>query len=297
MEPTLFDTENDLLAQVEAIEIDNIERISQEDRELCQLVQKCCNETLDQLEESYRKMMEDSKPYIDDETVIIKFDETYWLKNDDWNLDSVEGRFKNRQYISCMNEKVIRKLFREACRIFLTSIIDHFNKKYGITVPYSDMYNDVPDIKTFNPSFRPQYNDVVDMVIAHLGGRTFAQTMEDEVYAKALEDYERERMSIKGNSIAIEHYAHSGYFDSELTYDTCRKIERLYDAICYMFTEAKCGYGIQTLLCTNHRPEQGKKYDCILPEIKSFQFFKNDKMEIKFHSALDAQKVYEKLKT
>lgn len=291
---TLFDT--DLLAQVDAVVIDNTERISEKDKEYCELVQNHCHKALSQLQDALREMMAKSEPYIQSGTVKIKFEDTYDHSYYEYDIKDVQKKYMLKHYVPCMQEKTIRKLFTETCRMFATDIIGYFNNRYGINMRDSEMYRNVPGINDFDPAFRPKYQDIVDMVIAHLGGRTFAQTMEDEVYANALKDYEKNNMSVKGAAISIEHYAHSCMFRTDLSYETCRSIERLSDAISLFFAGVRSNLSISELLQTCRDPKQGETYGCAIPEILHFRFYKNDKMEIRFRNASDAQKFYERIK-
>ena len=54
----LFNQETDLLAQVDAVVIENTQRISEEDRQFCEDIQKHCHSALAQLQESFQQMME-----------------------------------------------------------------------------------------------------------------------------------------------------------------------------------------------------------------------------------------------
>lgn len=292
----LFEENTDLLSQVEAISVDNTQRISSQDKEYCELVQNHCHKALSQLEDSLREMMAQSEPYIRSGIVQIKYEDTYDHSYYEYDIKDVRKKYMLKHYVPCMQEKTIRKLFTETCRMFTTDIIGYFNNRYGISMHDSETYRNVPGINDFDPTFRPKYQDIVDMVIAHLGGRTFAQTMEDEVYANALRDYEKNYMSVKGAVVSIEHYAHTHMFDTDLNYETRGKIERLSDAITLFFTGVRSTMSTSQLFQICHNPRQGETYRCAIPEIVHFRFYKNDKMEIRFRNASDAQKFYERIK-
>lgn len=51
-----------------------------------------------------------------------------------------------------------------------------FNKTYNVSVPVPKI-----DEKTLHMGFRPVYETYVDMVIEHLGGKSFRETAEEEL--------------------------------------------------------------------------------------------------------------------
>lgn len=293
---TLFDNETDLLAQVEAVEIDNTERISPEDREYCMHIQKCCHQALDQLERNYRQMMEDSKEYIESGTVKIQFNDTYGHVFSEWQIKDPATNYRLKHFIPCMQERTIRNLFAEACHMFANDIVDYFNDKYGINVKRTDRFKTVQDITKFDPTFRPQYEDIVDDVIAHLGGRSFAQTMEDEIYANALRYYHKDEIEIKGSRLTVGCFADACFYRNELSYETQSQLEKFIDALHYYLTGHRYPGGINGYLNTNRTPEVSKTYGCVLPKIEHFKFYKNRKMEVKFKSESDAKGFYERIK-
>lgn len=292
----IFDQETDLLAQVDAIEIDNTERIAQEDKEHCILIQQCCHLALDQLEMSYKKMMEDSKEYIECGIVKIDFNETFRHILHDWQVKDPATKYTLKHYVPCMQEKTVRILFAETCHMFANDIVSYFNSKYGINVKCTDRFKTVQTIDKFDPTFRPYYEEIVDEVIAHLGGRTFAQTMEDEVYANALKDYNRKYMEIKGRRITVNYFIDTSYFSTELTYSTLCELDSIIDAIYYFFTGYNYKGSTNTFLKTTDNIKAGETYECIIPEIEHFRFFKNRKMEIQFKTESLAKRFYDRIK-
>ncbi len=285
---TLFDT--DLLAQVDAVVIDNTERISEKDKKYCELVQNHCHKALSQLQDTLREMMAQSEPYIQSGTGKIKFEDTYGHSYDEWTIKDVQKKYMLKHYVPCMQEKTIRILFTETCRMFVTDIIGYFNNKYGINISDSNMFRDVPNIKNFDASYRPNYHEIVDMVIAHLGGRSFAQTMEDEVYSNALRDYQKRWANVKGSILNVEHYAHTCMFDNDLNYETIQNLNRFMDALYYYYTGTICKMTPNDLFGTRRQLQQGEKYASVfLPEIEHFKFYKNNKMEVKFKNPNSAK--------
>lgn len=291
---TLFDT--DLLAQVDAVVIENTQRISEEDRQFCEDIQKHCHSALAQLQESFQQMMEQSKPYIESGMIKIRFDETYENSYDEWTVKDIEKKYQLKHFIPCKQEKTIRILFTETCRMFVTDIIGYFNNKYGINISDSNMFRDVPNIKNFDATYRPNYHEIVDMVIAHLGGRSFAQTMEDEVYSNALRDYQKKWANVKGSILNVEHYAHTCMFDNDLNYGTIQDLNRFMDALYYYCTGAICKMTPNDFFGTRRQLQQGEKYTSFfLPEIEHFKFYKNNKMEVKFKNPNSAKEFHAKI--
>lgn len=291
----LFNQDMDLLSQVEAIQIDNNERISKEDKEHCEYLQELCYRTLDQLQRSHEDMYAASKEYIDSEFLCVEYGEEYNLKKSEWHVStSMEEKYRCKHYIPILQEKKIRNLFTETCHMFCNHVIDYFNNKYGITVECPDRFRGCIKLKDFDPTFRPKYDELVDIVIAHLGGRTFAQTMEDEVYAQALPKYLKDAVELKGNKITINYFIDS-YYRDELSYDTISRLDMFIDALNYFYTGVKCVLKPKEFLKSIYDLRIGSAYECILPGVEQFKFYKNRKMEVKFKSSADAQKFHTKL--
>lgn len=291
----LFNQELDLLSQVEAIQIDNNERISKEDKEHCEYLQRICHQTLDQLQRSHEEMFSASKEYIDSGFVERKFGREYELTKSEWYATTIEEKYRCKHYIPVIHEKEIRKLFLETCRMFSYDVIDYFNKKYGITVENPNTYKERSDSKDFDPTFRPKYDELVDIVIAHLGGRTFAQTMEDEIYKFAIAKYLKDEIEIKGNKIVINYFVNSQYYSDSISYETNTRLIGLIDAIYYQFKGKRYTGEPKEFLNNRGDLSIGCTYGCIIPEIDHFKLYKNRKLEVKFKSSTDAQKFYTKL--
>lgn len=290
----LFNQECDLLAQVEAIEIDNCQRISKEDREYCEAIQALCHGTLQQLHDTYEQMMESLKPLVESGFIVLKYNEKYEFYKAEWYM-TTEEKYKASQYIPGLQEHTVRKLFRITCRTFVHDIIEHFNSKYGIEVKIPDTYTETLTPDKFDPSERPQYNELVDIVIAHLGGRSFAQAMEDEIYENALPKYMKERVTVKGNILSIEHYAHSCMYDFDLSSTTIQNLTFFIDALHYFFTGLKCRQNPNEFFGQYRELKQGMKYECPIPEVEYFRFYKNDKMEVRFKKPHMADEFYKKI--
>lgn len=82
----------------------------------------------------------------------------------EWRQDYSDFEFMPFESI---NEVV--KLYGRAVQVFARNIVSHFNDKYGVSVPMGTL---------------PTYQTHVDSVIAHLGGKDFRATAEEELIAR-----------------------------------------------------------------------------------------------------------------
>ena len=68
---------------------------------------------------------------------------------------------------------------RNANANFASRIISYFNRTYKVSVPEYKI-----DEKTLPMGFRPVYDTYVDVVIEHLGGKSFRETAVEELLAR-----------------------------------------------------------------------------------------------------------------
>jgi hypothetical protein len=183
----------DLLSLIYKIEIRNDEKISDADRIFCENQQTLLYRSLDKIDRWYRIFFEEAAKYKDSHKIShepngkIKFHEPYNNRYDSVDVDFTKYEFKPFD--------VINKLVEEnhkAITAFAKSIVAYFNRNYEVSVPYPDMSE-----ATLQMGFRPIYQSYVDLVIEHLGGKSFRDTAEEELINRFLDAVKPSRWSKK----------------------------------------------------------------------------------------------------
>ena len=160
----------DLLTGILNVQVRNEDKITEQDRQYCQLQQDQLYRTLDRIDRWYD---------------IVSIRNFYF--NNSGEDDYTHNEFKPFDLI---NELVDNNCNANAN--FASRIISYFNRTYNVDVPVP-----VIDEKAIRMGFRPVYQTYVDTVIEHLGGKSFRETAEEELLARFLKTVQPSRWSKK----------------------------------------------------------------------------------------------------
>ncbi|MDR0430359.1 MAG: hypothetical protein LBH58_07795 [Tannerellaceae bacterium] len=167
----------DLLSSIYKIKIRNEEKISEADRLFCEKQQESLYLSLNEIDRWYGIFVEDAAKYGDSHKVTflingkVRKSDPYNDRCDYAGTDYTEFEFKPFDNI----DKLVDQNYK-AINAFAKSIIKYFNNTYNVSVPYPDV-----DKESLQMGFRPGYQSYVDLVIEHLGGKSFRDTAEDEL--------------------------------------------------------------------------------------------------------------------
>lgn len=158
-----------MLSIFDKIEVRNEEKIAQIDRDFCEGQQRLLYATLDQLDVWYANFMKDAEQYKEEYKYSvtpegrIEYREPYRYSYD------VET-YKDLLFLPFKPINTIVEMRARAIQRFISSIISHFNKSYALSISAPEM-----DKKSLPANYRPVYMSYIDIVINHLGGKSFRQ--------------------------------------------------------------------------------------------------------------------------
>lgn len=153
----------------------NEDKITEQDRVYCQTQQNLLYKTLDRIDRWYAVFKEEAEQYQAEckfhyeENGKVSMRDFYTYHND--REDYSHNEFKPFDLINDLVDKN-----RNANANFANRIISYFNKTYNVSVPEYKI-----DEKTLPMGFRPVYDTYVDIVIEHLGGKSFRETAVEEL--------------------------------------------------------------------------------------------------------------------
>lgn len=288
--------ENDLFSSILEMEIKEDTLIPEEDRQWCLRIQESLNNTLAGLNSWYDQF----KAAIDSmghDYSISWYDDGGCYGYRRHNIDKTDiSYYHSFEPFDSISQ--VAKNYISACRAFENRIIEYFNEKYNIKVDSST--ND--DEYTIKNQKSPRWEDVVQKVIAHLGGRTFYDTAKDEMKNNFLNDVKKYKgghnVSVKSKVITI-HNAIYVYdrFDgtSYIDYGSARKLEQFlqYLILCaddQIIDTSSAIQGLDTL-----HTDFSRWYDTASNSIESVKVYKNQRIDFRFKTASAALACYNKL--
>ena len=167
----------DLLSGILKVQVRNEEKITEQDRIYCQNQQDELYKTLDQIVGWYNIFKAEAEKY--EGKIKLKHEPNGKISVNEYeyhyrNLCSRED-YTHHEFIPFKNINDLVDSHQSAIKSFISRIIGYFNNTYSISVEAPKI-----DEKTLPIDFRPVYNTYVDVVIEHLGGKSFRDTAEEE---------------------------------------------------------------------------------------------------------------------
>lgn len=168
----------DLLQGILSVQVRNEDKITEQDRVYCQTQQNLLYKTLDQIDRWYAVFKEEAEQYQAErkfhyeENGKVSMRDFYTYHND--RDDYSHNEFKPFDLINDLVDKN-----RNANANFASRIISYFNRTYKVSVPEYKI-----DEKKLPMGFRPVYDTYVDVVIEHLGDKSFRETAVEELLAR-----------------------------------------------------------------------------------------------------------------
>ena len=170
----------DLLTGILNVQVRNEDKITEQDRQYCQLQQDRLYRTLDRIDRWYDIFKEEAERYREIKSFKYEDNGKVSIRNFYFN-NSGEDDYTHNEFKPF---DLINELADNNCNAnanFASRIISYFNRTYNVDVPIP-----VIDEKAMRMEFRPVYQTYVDMVIEHLGGKSFRETAEEELLARFL---------------------------------------------------------------------------------------------------------------
>lgn len=276
----------DLLSGILGMEIRNEEKITAQDRIFCERQQELLYKTLEQIDRWYGIFTEEAEQYRDSHSLVYKV-------NGEIKFRSSANRSEQDDYtryafkpFNVINGLASANL--EANEEFARRIITYFNRTYNVSVPVPALSKE-----TLGIGFRPQYMTYVDIVVRHLGGRSFRQTAEEELlkrfhqlvkpgrWSKVKPELKGDRISFP-NVIAFDDFYYDNYRKNHIHYNHHGRISSFCEGIAFGSDDILCGdSGMVTRLDQNDVDTTGW-YDLTTTNATGMKFFRNGRIDVRF---------------
>lgn len=201
------ETRTDLLAELDSIDVNRQEIISQADHKYCRQQQTLLHECLDKLQARYRSFEQDTDLLEGKLRVHYKTDGSIHV--DSYNYGAGDNEhYDHYDWLPFQAMNRIAELYLEACNCFARRIVNYFNETYHVTVPPKEF-----DKHSFLFGTRPEYTDYVDHVISYLDGESFRHKAEWEILRRFLDAVKRTYAKVpelKGQTISFYEVADIG---------------------------------------------------------------------------------------
>jgi hypothetical protein len=178
---TAGDTAIDLLSSIYRIQIRNEEKISDTDRIFCENQQKSLYRTLDEIDRWYGIFVGEAARYKDSHHLSFTPDGRVQKHEPYRDYKTVRTDYTEFEFKPFDDIDKLAQNNHKAVTAFARSIIAYFNNIYNVSIPYPEI-----DEEKLPMGFRPVYQSYVDLVIEHLGGKSFRDTAEDELIKRFL---------------------------------------------------------------------------------------------------------------
>ena len=185
---------------------------------------------------------------------------------------------------------------------FANPLCVYFNKTYNVSVPVPKI-----DEKTLHIGFRPVYETYVDMVIEHLGGKSFRETAEEELLKRFLQTvtpscWSKVKPELKKDKIIFPDIVrwdniHLEYHQEyEFEYGTKQKVDTFCEGIAFGTDDVLCGgMGMIVGLCDRNVDITGW-YDLTTTHAEQIKFYKNGRIDVKFKDSIAARNCFDRLR-
>lgn len=289
-----------MLSIFDKIEVRNEEKITQIDRDFCEGQQRLLYATLDQLDVWYANFMKDAEQYKEEYKYSVTPEGRIEYR-DPYRYSYDVETYKDLLFLPFKPINTIVDMRAGAIQRFINSIISHFNKSYALSISAPEM-----DKKSLPANYRPVYMSYIDIVINHLGGKSFRQKAEDEITGRLLALYPdggwkkppiQKSKAITFNNIISFSSSHWEYYkEYQLDYSYAQNLEILCAALA-LFGDGRLNGGTRVIRDwkqDNISITDWYKLSTIKPiEMK---FFKNGRIDVRFDSQNEAIECFNRLK-
>jgi hypothetical protein len=288
---------NNLLGVFDNIQVKNEEKITRADLEFCEAQQNEVEKALAALDKWYGVFREAALELSESHPVEFHADGsinhiTSYHRNGFYDSDYQRYAFRPFESINAIVEK--RK---NTVKVFIYNILKYFNKAYSLSVPFPDINeNELPI------DFAPQYMAYVDLVIAHLVGRSFRETAEDELIRSVqitVHRYSNHALpEARGKSIVFNSLIRYNpyYKECKIDWSESSHLEVLCAGLAFYGqqrlngdTGIISGFNRENVDITDWHPLSTSPAEYM-------KFYKNGRVDIRFKDAASAEECFQKLK-
>ena len=292
----------DLLSGILKVQVRNEDKITEQDRIYCQNQQDELYKTLDQIDDWYKIFKAEADKY--EGCIKFKYEEngsnTVRSYHDYYNKEKEDYTHHEFKPFQIMNELVSKN--HGAVQNFINRIIGYFNNTYNVSVEAPKI-----DEKTLPMGFRPVYNTYVDVVIEHLGGKSFRDTAEDELIKRFLETvrpscWSKVKPELKKDKIIFPdivswdsiHYEYYKEYDFE--YESDRKVSRFCEGIAFGADDILCGSIEMIMGLDTRNVDISRWYDLTTTNALNMKFYANGRIDVKFKDSATAESCFKRLR-
>ena len=291
----------DLLSGILSVQVRNEDKITEQDRVYCQTQQNLLYKTLDQIDRWYAVFKEEAEQYQAErkfhceENGKVSMRDFYTYHND--REDYSHNEFKPFDLINDLVDKN-----RNANANFANRIISYFNRTYNVSVPEYKI-----DEKTLQMGSRPVYGTYVDVVIEHLGGKSFRDTAEEELIKRFLQTvrpscWSKVKPELKKDKIIFPdivtwdsiHYQYYKEYDFE--YDSDRKVSQFCEGIAFGADDVLCGSIEMIMGLDTRNVDISRWYDLTTTNALNMKFYANGRIDVKFKDSATAESCFRRLR-
>ena len=294
----------DLLSGILKVQVRNEEKITEQDRIYCQNQQDELYKTLDQIAGWYNIFKAEAEKYEgkiklkhepNGKITVSSYDLHYRYNND--KEDYTHHEFTPFEDINKLVDS-----HHSAIRNFINRIIDYFNNTYNVSVEAPKI-----DEKTVTMDFRPVYNTYVDVVIEHLGGKSFRDTAEEELIKRFLDtvrpsNWSKVKPELKKDKIIFpdivtwDSFHYEYYKDYKFSYETDRKVSRFCEGIAFGADDVLCGSIEMIMGFDSRNVDISRWYDLTTTNAVSLKFYGNTRIDVKFKDSAAAESCFKRLR-
>ena len=290
----------DLLQGILSVQVRNEDKITEQDRVYCQTQQNLLYKTLDQIDRWYAVFKEEAEQYQAErkfhyeENGKVSMRDFYTYHND--REDYSHNEFKPFDLINDLVDKN-----RIANANFANRIISYFNRTYKVSVPEYKI-----DEKALPMGFRPVYDTYVDVVIEHLGGKSFRETAVEELLARFLNTvrpscWSKVKPELKKDKITFPEILrfdefYQSYNRNQIDYNYRGKIETFCEGIAFGADDTIHGSSGMIIHFNDNDVSVTDWYDLTTTNAEQIRFYKNGRIDVRFKDSAAAESCFKRLR-
>lgn len=289
----------DLLSGILRVEIRNEEKITAQDRLYCERQQELLYKTLAQIDRWYGIFTEEAEQYRESHRISYKENGEMSYRESLYPDDNSYSHHEFKPF-KAINGLVSANL--DANESFASRIVGYFNRTYNVSVPIPKI-----DKETLRMGFRPEYMTYVDAVIGHLGGRSFRQTAEDELFRRFLQlvrpgRWSKVKPELKGdkisfpNIVGFDDFYYSNYGKNHIHYNYSDRVATLCEGIAFGSDNILCGDERMVMRLDKDDVDVSGWYDLTTTNATGMKFFRNGRVDVRFIDRETASRCFSRLR-
>ena len=294
----------DLLSGILKVQVRNEEKITEQDRIYCQNQQDELYKTLDQIAWWYNIFKREAEKY--EGKIKLKHEPNGKITTSSYDLhyryNNDEKDYTHHEFTPFKNINELVDSRHCAIRNFISRIIGYFNNTYSVSVEAPKI-----DEKTLPIDFRPVYNTYVDVVIEHLGGKSFRDTAEEELikrflntvrpscWSKVKPEQKKDRI-IFPDIVTWDSIHYQYYKEYDFEYDSDRKVSQFCEGIAFGADDVLCGSIEMIMGLDTRNVDISRWYDLTTTNALNMKFYANGRIDVKFKDSATAESCFKRLR-